>query len=79
MRRAWLVAALVLLPGAAGAVQPVASLEIEGVINPVTVRLVGLAIDRALNERAQALVIKLDTPGGLERSMRSIVQRMLNA
>jgi membrane-bound serine protease (ClpP class) len=79
MRRAWLVAALVLLPGAAGAAQPVASLEIEGVINPVTVRLVGLAIDRALNERAQALVIKLDTPGGLERSMRSIVQRMLNA
>src|SRR3989442_1577389 len=27
----------------------------------------------------QALIIELDTPGGLERSMRGIVQRMLNA
>jgi len=58
---------------------PVATIEIEGVINPVTLRLVGLAIDRAQAERAQALVILLDTPGGLERSMRAIVQRMLNA
>ncbi|MBI2160484.1 MAG: nodulation protein NfeD [Candidatus Rokubacteria bacterium] len=63
----------------AAAPQPVATLEIEGVISPVTLRLVGLAIDRAQAERAQALVIQLDTPGGLERSMRAIVQRMLNA
>ena len=58
---------------------PVATIEIEGVISPVTLRLVGLAIDRAQAERAQALVILLDTPGGLERSMRAIVQRMMNA
>src|SRR5207245_5868950 len=30
-------------------------------------------------ERAGALVIELDTPGGLERSMRAICQRLLNA
>jgi len=64
---------------AAAAPQPVAMIEIEGVISPVTLRLVGLAIDRAQAERAQALVIQLDTPGGLERSMRAIVQRMMNA
>lgn len=57
----------------------VALLEIEGVINPVTLRLIGTAIDRAQAEGSQALVIQLDTPGGLERSMRAIVQRMLNA
>ena len=57
----------------------VALLQIDGVISPVTVRLVGLAIDRAHSERAAALVIQIDTPGGLERSMRSIVQRILNA
>ncbi len=66
-------------PFAAAAAQPVATIEIEGVISPVTLRLVGLAIDRAQTERAQALVIQLDTPGGLERSMRAIVQRMMNA
>jgi membrane-bound serine protease (ClpP class) len=57
----------------------VALLEIEGVINPVTLRLVGTAIDRAQADGSVALVIQLDTPGGLERSMRAIVQRMLNA
>ena len=58
---------------------PVATIEIEGVINPVTLRLISIAIDRAQAERVQALIILLDTPGGLERSMRAIVQRMMNA
>ena len=71
---------LLALPVAtAAAPAPVATIDIEGVINPVTLRLVGIAIDRAQAEGAQALVIQLDTPGGLERSMRAIVQRMMNA
>jgi membrane-bound serine protease (ClpP class) len=57
----------------------VATIQIEGVISPVTMRLIATAIDRAQSEHAAALVIQLDTPGGLERSMRGIVQRMLNA
>ena len=73
------LAALLVPAVAAAALQPVATIEIEGVINPVTLRLVGIAIDRAQAERAQALIIQLDTPGGLERSMRAIVQRMMNA
>jgi membrane-bound serine protease (ClpP class) len=77
---ALLVLAVLALPAlAAAAPAPVATLELEGVISPVTLRLVGLAIDRAQAERVQALVIQLDTPGGLERSMRAIVQRMMNA
>src|SRR5215470_11385823 len=82
IRRAGFLALAVLLGFAAlasAAPAPVATLELEGVISPVTLRLVGIAIDRAQAERAQALVIQLDTPGGLERSMRSIVQRMMNA
>jgi membrane-bound serine protease (ClpP class) len=57
----------------------VSTLEIDGVISPVTVRLVTAALDRARADGAEALVILLDTPGGLERSMRSIVREMLNA
>jgi len=75
-----LLFALLVVPAVASAAPaPVATIEIEGVISPVTLRLVGIAIDRAQAERAQALVIQLDTPGGLERSMRAIVQRMMNA
>ena len=57
----------------------VATITIEGVISPVTLRLVETAIERASTQHAQALVILLDTPGGLERSTRAIVQRILNA
>src|SRR5437899_3315499 len=75
-----LAVALLALPVAtAAAVAPVATIDIEGVISPVTLRLVGIAIDRAQAEGAQALVLLLDTPGGLERSMRAIVERMMNA
>ena len=85
MRR-WLVLLLGLLSAAAllptpasAAPAPVATIPIDGVISPVTVRLVETALTRAQNERAGALVILLDTPGGLERSMRLICQRLLNA
>jgi membrane-bound serine protease (ClpP class) len=84
MRRS--VALLVLLlagaltPGAgAAATPPVATIQLDGVISPVTVRLLEAALTRAQAEKAGALVILLDTPGGLERSMRLICQRLLNA
>ena len=57
----------------------VATLQIDGVIGPITVRLVATALDRAKADGAVALVILLDTPGGLERSMRSVVRDILNA
>ncbi len=66
------------LATAAGA-ETVSTLEIDGVISPVTVRLVSSAIERARADGATALVVLLDTPGGLERSMRSIVREMLNS
>ena len=66
-------------PAVGAAPAPVAVIEMEGAITPVTVRLVSAAVDRAQAEHAQALVIQLDTPGGLERSMRSIVQTILNS
>jgi membrane-bound serine protease (ClpP class) len=76
------LASLALLPrpGAGVALAaPVALIRIEGAITPVTVQLIAGAVQRAQAERAAALVLQLDTPGGLERSMRSIVQTILNA
>jgi membrane-bound serine protease (ClpP class) len=64
---------------AVAAPPPVALIELDGAITPVTVRLLDTAIARARTERAQALVVMLNTPGGLERSMRSMVQSILNA
>jgi membrane-bound serine protease (ClpP class) len=61
------------------AAQHVSLVDVEGVISPVTVRIVSTALDRARAEGSTALVVRLDTPGGLERSMRSIIQLILNA
>ena len=58
---------------------PVATVVVDGVISPVTLRVVESALAHAKAGGAQALVIQLDTPGGLERSMRAICQRLLNA
>ena len=57
----------------------VSVLDLDGAITPITVRLLAAAVERAQADRAQALVVRLDTPGGLERSMRSMVQTILNA
>jgi membrane-bound serine protease (ClpP class) len=76
---ALVAAGAVLLPTPATAAAPVSTITIEGVISPVTVRLVETALTRAQSDGASALVIQLDTPGGLERSMRVICQRLLNA
>src|SRR5262249_28279589 len=74
------LAVLLVAPVApASAAQPVSTIKLDGVISPVTVRLVESALARAQAERAGLLVIELDTPGGLERSMRAICQRLLNA
>jgi membrane-bound serine protease (ClpP class) len=65
--------------GPARAAQPVAVIDIDGAITPVTARLLTAAVERAQAERAQALVVQLNTPGGLERSMRTMAQTILNA
>src|SRR5262245_16464539 len=64
---------------AAASAETVSTLEIDGVISPITVRLVSAAIERARADGAAALVLQLDTPGGLERSMRSIARDLLNS
>ena len=54
-------------------------ITIEGSINPVTAKFVEDAVERAEKADATALVIKMDTPGGLLASTRWMVKRMLPA
>ncbi len=46
----------------------------EGVINPVAAEYVHDALVSAQSTSAQAVILKLDTPGGLDTSMRLIVK-----
>jgi membrane-bound serine protease (ClpP class) len=54
-------------------------IKIHDAITPAVAEFVGRAIDRSSGDRAQCLIIRLDTPGGLDLSMRDIVKEILNA
>ncbi len=48
-------------------------------INPITASYVSRALQTAQADGAQAAIIQLDTPGGLDTSMRQIVQAMTSS
>jgi membrane-bound serine protease (ClpP class) len=64
--------------GDAGAAS-VPSIELDGEISPATAGWIGTALDDAADAGAPLAIIRLDTPGGLDSSMRDIVQDILAA
>jgi membrane-bound serine protease (ClpP class) len=67
---------LVALAARAGADIPV--VDLEGVVHAVSAGHVISAIDEADAQGAPLVVVRLDTPGGLDSAMRQIVDKMLN-
>jgi membrane-bound serine protease (ClpP class) len=51
---------------------------VDGPITPVVSAHLGDAVDRAEDGYYRALVVELDTPGGLDSSMRAIIQDVLD-
>ncbi len=54
-------------------------IEVEGAIGPVTQELVTRGIAEAEQERAAIVILQMDTPGGLDHSMREIIKTILDA
>ncbi len=54
-------------------------LTVDGIVNPVMSEFITKGIQDAVKENAEAVVIQLDTPGGLDLSMRDIVKAILSA
>jgi membrane-bound serine protease (ClpP class) len=54
-------------------------IELEGTINPGTAQFVQKGIRKAESNGYRLIIIRLDTPGGLDTSMRTIVKTILNS
>jgi membrane-bound serine protease (ClpP class) len=70
---------IVLLLAAAGAqaAPKVIAVNVGGIIHPVTVEIIGNAIDQAGREDAAAVLLRLNTPGGLLDSSREINEKIV--
>jgi membrane-bound serine protease (ClpP class) len=73
----FMVFALSLLLPVASRASEVHVMAFEGAIGPVAARYFAQEIERAEAASAAGLVIELDTPGGLDTSMRVIIQDIL--
>jgi membrane-bound serine protease (ClpP class) len=77
-RLTWLGLAICFLAGAARASATLVwVVELQGAITPATANYFLRALDDANEENAAALVVRLDTPGGLDQAMRDMIREIL--
>jgi len=66
-------------PGRAAAANQALIIELEGSINPGTALYVTKGLQKAEKMGARVAILRLDTPGGLGSSMRTIIKAILNS
>lgn len=57
----------------------IVELQIKGIIGPASSEYLKNGLKTALDQNAQMLLVKLDTPGGLSTSMREMIQDITNS
>ncbi len=53
--------------------------NVDGIIHPITTEILGHAIDQAEADHASAILLRLNTPGGLLEATREITSKMVSS
>jgi len=54
-------------------------LDISGTIGPATADYIDRSVSKAEKQQAELVILRMDTPGGLDTSMRVIIKRIIGA
>lgn len=73
----WLLALLLFLCAAAASAQQVRLVELQGAIGPASADFVIRSLEEAADTGAALVVLRIDTPGGLDLAMRDIIRSIL--
>jgi len=66
-------------PASAQSQSTVLALEARGVVDPIMAQYLARGLSVADSRGAELVLVRMDTPGGLDTSMRTIVQAILNS
>lgn len=58
---------------------PIIQLSIDGAIGPATSDYIERTFDQARKQNASLIIIRIDTPGGLDSAMRKIIREITNS
>ncbi|HUP62877.1 MAG TPA: nodulation protein NfeD [Thermoanaerobaculia bacterium] len=74
-----ILSALLLLFLAVDARAEIVRVVVDDMIHPISDEYIGRALDQAAARKADVVLIELRTPGGLETSMRAIVEKIIKS
>ena len=76
MKRLMIVFGLLALCGTATASQVLVA-RVESAVSPASAKFMVQAVERAQKEQVECLIIEMDTPGGLDQSMRQVIKSIM--
>ncbi len=57
--------------------QKVVAVDVDGIVHPVTVEIISRALEEGAQQGAAAVLIRLNTPGGLSEATRQIIEKVV--